>query len=284
MAIATRDDIFKNIARGKGVLNLGRTIGHSASTTAAAAASGFLSVGINWNLQGTAVPSTPVTFGNPPATDELLLMQHGQYAGSGSRAGYLALIYRFGTLALNATGDQFTHDSTFTSLHRTRYGMTEDVELVPIVYITTATTTSAPVFRLRTVAGGAGYTNQVSGAKVGTKTMTMPAAATTINSAFVIRLEDGDTSVRNISNIEVTNAGNAGAAIVVGAELLCPIQQFSGELGYKDNLFGGLSLPDLMPAVPDAGEVIAWLGIVEFLSVGAQSSGIAHHYLGALAV
>jgi len=281
--IATRDEFIQQLARGKGFYYPGRHGAPPSNGTAAAAASGYMSCHLMFNVQGTTYPSTLVGVPLPPTTSPLLVAQSGLRGAA--RVFHWAWIYRFGTLNLAATGNQFTHDHTFTELRRTRYGeASKAINLLPMVMITTATTVTAPVFRLRTVAAGAGYVDQAGNSVVGTKTMTMPAAATAVNSAYIFRLEDADTAVRNISNIEVTTAGSAGAASIWGVELLSSMSPITvGTLGAMDSLFGNFAPNDLQPAVVDTGTAVtAYLGLVRFSSSTTDLNVQASHIWGAL--
>lgn len=279
MPISTRSDILKNFAKGLGVAIPAASAG-SISATAAVAASGHFSVQIKPNTVGTTLPGTLVSYPVASPTSDVLLT-FATVAGSfaSARMCSIAWIYRIGTLTLSATGDRFTHDAATFPLTRTIMGVTTSVQLVPIVQLTTATATTAPVFRLRTVAGGAGYVSQDGSSVVGTKTMTMPAAATANGSCFMFRLEDGDSAVTDISNIEVTTAGSAGAATIWGVEYLSDITHaVPGYHMSSDSLFGGLDPMSLKPAVATSGTATAYLSTVDLTN---NNSSYAYWVMGA---
>jgi hypothetical protein len=101
--------------------------------------------------------------------------------------------------------------------------------------------------------------------------MTMPAAATAAASAFIIRLEEEDSGVRDISAIEVTTAASAGAATIFGMELLGPISVVRGLQVIYDAAFGGLGMTNLLPAVPTAGTLTSYLVVV---ALGSATTSI----------
>jgi len=274
MSITNRNDIFTNIGKGLGVTSQYFTLGNGSSTTGAAAASGFHTVQLIFNNLGTTIPGTLVGFPLPPAPTNQILGVYGQLSGLVSRCNYLVRLYQLGTLDLTATGDKFTHDGTTFPVTRTQFGAaTQALGLVPIVYITTATTTTPAVFRLRTAGGAAGYTNQDGNTVIGTKTMTLPAAATAINSAFIMRLEDGDSAVQDITKIEVTTAASAGAATIFGAEILMQLETLNATATTYDALFGGLGMNDLTPAAKTGGSALtSYLAIMSIGATGQPSN------------
>jgi hypothetical protein len=259
--ITDRKTAFKRQAQGKGfvipILGLAQGV-----TTAAAAASGFFSCSLNFNALGTTLPSTYQGLILPPNTSDRLRIMMGQAGMSALRTLYLARVYKMGTLDLTATGDQFTADGAVTyPVTRTEFGVSgEPITLLPVLQITTATTTTPAVIRLRTAAGAAGYVDQDGNSTVGTKDFTLPNAATAVQSTFLLRMEDGDSGVRSISAIEVTTAAATGAANIWGLELIMPLSSaLLGTAALNDAIFGGLAMSNLNPAVPTAGTLESYL-------------------------
>jgi hypothetical protein len=274
MALATRADILKFMGRGLGMVQ-GNNNASTSSGTSAAAGSGFFSASLGLNLVGTTYPSPLVGFPLPPGLpNELFGTCIGVSTNSSTKPCYLCRFYLIGTLNMAATGDQFTHDAATFPLTRKELGQSaQPVSLIPMVHITTATATTAPIFRLRTVAGAAGYTDQDGNSVIGTVTMTMPAAATNQHSCYIIRLEYQDSGIRDISNIEVTTAGSAGAANIWGVELLMPAPMPLGGSGYiYDAVYGGLGMCDLAPAVATSGTVTSYLGMILFATSASSNS------------
>jgi len=272
MAIATRNDVFTNIGKGLGFSSSFLALGNGSATTAGAAASGFFTAQLLFNSIGTTIPTTLVGFPLSPVPGSSILGVYGQMQTNSVRSLYLVRLYKFGTLDLTATGDKFTASGTTFPVTRTQFGTAaQPVGLIPVCYITTATSVTAPVFRLRTNAGVAGYKNQDGSTVVGTKTMTMPAAATAINSAFIIRVEDGDSAVQDITAIEVTTASTTGAATIFGAEILMPLTNIATAHGTTyDAVFGGLGMCDLNPAVETGGTAVTqYLAVLSLGSTGA---------------
>lgn len=272
MAITTRNSVFINRGKGLGYTFPCSTIDPGV-TTGATAASGFHTVQIVMSDLGTTYPGTLIGLQLPASPPQSLFANLALGVGPDTaRGAFLARIYQIGTVNLAATGNQFTHDSATFPVLRTQFGVaSQAITLIPILYITTATATTAPIFLVRNATGpAAGYTNQGGSTITGTKTMTMPSTATAAQSGFVIRLENGDTGMRDISNIDVTTAGSAGAGTIFGAELLLPLGQPSSiNAVIADALFGGLRPLDLVPAVPTAGTLTSYLC---FLTVG-QTTG-----------
>lgn len=260
MAINTKLDPFLNKAAGRGFEMVALTT-TGGSTTAAAATSGNFTIRLNVNAIGSTTPSTLQSIPMPPSLGTNLFHKMTNLVSTSARSGYLANLYKIGTLNLAATGDQFTHDSATFPLLRTVYGQSsQPISLIPIIYVTTATATTAPVIRMRTAAGAAGYVDQDGNSIVGTRTITFPAAATAVESGFIFRLESGDSGVRDISNIEVTTAGTAGAATIYGMEIIAPTwTPISGTGSTMDSMFGGLSVGDMYPAVATSGTATSLL-------------------------
>lgn len=274
MPVSTRADIMTKLAQGKGALSFTKSPA-GVNVTAAAAASGYFSAQLRGNELTSTLPGTidgwPLA---PSLPDTIGLVSAGALQTNGSGGQFLCWIYKFGTLNLAATGDQFTHDAATFPILRPEFGTSGPLLLIPLVQITTATATTPPVFRLRTAGGAAGYVDQDGNSVIGTKTMTMPAAATVAGSTYIFRLEEEDSAVRDITNIEVTTAGTTGAATVWGMEILTS-QHVLGvfEVLGHDRLFGGLGHSDLTPGVATSGTATAYLTTVTLISGTGASTG-----------
>lgn len=265
-ALTNRTDILTKKARGFG-LYLPFEDATGGSPTAGTANSGFFTITLYFNLVGTTVPTTLV--GNQIAPGPTAsIFSTGQLAScqSAGNEGFFAIAYKIGTVDLaNAAAtpyDGFTHDAGFTGpLKRTVYGAaSKAITLIPMVYLTTATATTAPAFIMKTTAGGAGYVNQAGSNVIGTKTFTFPAATTVIDSCFVMRPENGDTGVQDITQLSVTVKGTTGAATIFGVEFIGPQSALNiGTGSYHDMVFGGLNMTDIVPAVPTTGTVTSYL-------------------------
>lgn len=253
--------LFQKLAQGYGTILPIQTVSNG-STSTGNAADGFFGSNLEFTT-GTSFLGTPLSLLQPPSTSPMRGMMFQQAPATATGAAYLVRLYKIGTLALNATGDQFTHDSATFPVTRTVYGVgSTAVDLIPAVTVSTAPATSAPIFQLQNVGGTTGYTNQAGNSVLGTKTITLPSATTIVNSTFIFRLEDGDSGVQDITSIKVNTAGTAGAAIIWGMEIIAPCGSPSLNLmsGY-DSLFGSLSLPDMTAATPTSGTLTSYLAI-----------------------
>lgn len=255
-----RGEIFKALAEGKGMIMPLRSA-VTVNVTVAAAASGFFRGHLTYNLLGTTFPGTLEDFRTPVVSKLRLVML--QMSGPDLKIHYLARVYKLGTLNLAATGDQFTHDAATFPITRTQFGVAaQPLTLLPIIQITTDTSVTAPVFRLRTAAGAAGYTNQDGATVIGTKTMTMPNITTVAQSVYIIRMEDFDSGVQDITSIEVTTAGTTGAANVWGLEILATASVANINLSTtNDALFGGLAPVNLEPGAATSGTATSYLTV-----------------------
>lgn len=255
-----------------------------AAGTAAGATSGFFNMVPLWNRIGTTLPGTRVAPPYLTAPDDSTVLAQAYGYGNQSRGLWLGWTYLLGTLNLAATGNQFTHDAATFPVLRTRMGQaSQPVPLWPLVYVTTATSVVAPQFRLRNVAGTDGYVDQDGNTVVGTKVFTCPAAATAIQSGFMLPLEIGDYAIRDIVSIETTVAGTTGAMSVFGFEPICPLYSASASsfMGGVDTIGEFLNPSDIRPAVATAGTVVASLGMMTVQSAsGAAQSEAWHDILG----
>lgn len=264
------------MAKGLGMMNAYTTVNSSSSTTASGvAASGQYTIQLHFNSIGTTINTTLVGLQLPPSLPQSLFLTQCQGNNdSGFMGMYLAYLYKIGTLDLSAVGNRLTHDAATFPVLRTQFGeASKPLSLTPIIYVTTATTVTAAVFGLRTNAGAAGYTNQDGSAVIGTDSnFTMPAAATAINSAFILRLNAGDSGVRDINQININTKATAGAASIFGAELLAPLSQIADQTNFVcDSLFGGFAPMDLKPAVATSGTATSYLSII---TMNRTSGGI----------
>lgn len=263
-------------AAGKGIITVSKSAG-GANVSAGTTSCGHFTAQLRGNDLTSTMPGTVDSWITPPGMGSTALLYSAVSVGTNGSGGQVyGWLYKFGTLSLSATGDRFTHDAATFPVTRTIMGVANTaVPLIPLVQITTASATTAPVFRLRTVAGAAGYTNQDGAGVVGTKTMTMPAATTNAGSTFFFRLESGDSAVTDISAVEVTTAGTAGAATIWGLEILSsPHINGLYEVPAHDVLYGGLGMNDLSPAVATSGTASAVLGCVTLISGTGANGGV----------
>lgn len=265
MAITTLASIYQKIAEGKGCGFQHLTLGPGA-TTAAVANSGNLTIHLHLNAIGTTYPGTLISLPQAPTPNAALFPTYVHASCNSAMGLWLVRLYNMGTLNLAATGNQFTADAAVTyPLTRTVFGATTAIPLLPVLYVTTATTTTAAALRLQTATGTAGYTDPDGNATIGTVTFTMPAAATAVQSAFILRLNNGnsgDFALRAINQIRIDTAASAGAARIFGMELLVPLGLVSGSWStLADCLLGGagFSAANLAPAAPTAGTLTSYL-------------------------
>jgi hypothetical protein len=280
MAIATRNDFFTKAGQGLGFQIVGRTAAGAATTNAAAASGHFTNI-LHASELGSTYPTTYKTLEVPAGLPNDLLIRAMVSGWTTSAVIWLAHFYKIGTLSLTATGDQFTHDAATFPVTRTQFGeAAKPLALAPYVQITTTLAATAAVFRMRTAAGAAGYTDQDGNTVIGAKTMTMPSATTAAQSTYLMRLEDGDSGVRDISAIEVTTAATAGAATLWGVERLCAVPIIVADTPMvTDALFTGLSPMNLKPGAPTSGSLTSFLG---FLRITAGTTAFAYALHGTL--
>lgn len=264
MAIANRTDILSRLMTGKSFRRKIVT-GSAAATTAAVFASGGLTTKFHFNAIGSTLPTTTVGIPLAPGPVAEALLAHLHVAVTSGLSIALVRLYELGTLNLAATGNQFTPAAGITfPLLRTVFGAaSQPISLVPMLYITTATTTTAAVVRLQTATGTAGYVNQAGTSVIGTVTWTAPAAATAVQSGFMLPLNDGDVGVRSISQIRVDTAAAAGAARVYGVEILAGLGTVASQFSsIYDFIFGQFAPVNLNPAVATAGTVTSHLAVI----------------------
>lgn len=271
--ILSRDLKYQLEAQGKGHSFNILSSTNSGALTGAAAGSGDFTVSIKANSIGTTFPSTigdilQLPSGTSPLRLQTLLLN----LATGSTPYLLAYIYQFGTQVLTATGDQFTHHAATFPVLRTQMGTSQAVPLLPMIQITTATTTTAAVLTMKTAAGGTGYTDQDGNNTVGTLTHTMPNIATAVNSCYFLPLEDGDRGVQNVAAIQTNTAAAAGAATIWGVEPIAFLNATyaNGQDGIFDGVFGQLRMPNLRPAVATSGTANAKLVLITLTGTAAN--------------
>jgi hypothetical protein len=262
MTIATYQNILTQLAQGKGCYRPLYTGTSSSGGTSAAAGSGFISGSIALNAIGTSYPGTRIGVPVPAPASQLFTVANFMTCNSVTRGGTYGRFYELGTLSLTATGNQFTHANTFTSLTRTRYGQTLPINMIPLIYVSTATTTTAPILRLRVDASTAGYTDQDGNGVIGTTDFTFPNVATATGSTYILMLESGDTSVQDIIGIDVTTASSTGAAVIMGFEPIALVTSLAGgQTSFTDAVFSGYGMTDEQPAVVNTGTAVtSYLG------------------------
>lgn len=260
MGITTRNQAFQNRAKGLGV----RFPIFSTGTTGtlAAAGSGFINGCLLFNAIGSTTPVTLVGFPFPSGLSNELYPSYKHYQNgiAGGRSVYQCILYKLGTLDLaNAAAtpyDGFTHNANFTGpITRTICGQSTNVQMVPVFYLTVITATSAPAFILQATTGpGNGYKNQANSNVIGTKTFTLPSATTAAASTYILRLEDGDSAITDMTQISVTTKSTGtAAATIFGAEFLMCSTSDTGISGISDPMFGGLCMSDMNVGTPTTG-------------------------------
>lgn len=266
MALANRQDFVKQIARGYSTRSgFALSTANAGSSTSASAGSGGLNFAFHSD-KNSAFPTQGTIIHNTLTGQHLVHSVFGGIvSGTTSQACFLAYAYKVGTINLAATGDQFTHSTGTFPLLRTMFGVaSQPINCWPMIQVTVATTTTAPVIKLSNVAGTQGYTNHAGSTVIGSKTFTFPAAATVLGSMFHLRIEDTDFSVQDIQGLQTVTAAAAGTASVYLIEpLLCLSNPGTIQFGQTaDSLFGRLSLPDMQPATPTSGTVESNLGVL----------------------
>lgn len=251
----TYDDILKQYAKGKSRTSFLAGSTATAPTTAAVL-SGSITLLTSGGTIGTTYPSTIV--GMPDSKNSTVNMMHTQsmfLASTALRGSGIARFYRAGTLDLTTTGNRFTHDSaTFPLLRKIMGQASQPLALIPVIQITTATTGVAPVIRLETFGGTAGYTDQDGNATIGNIDFTFPAIATNVNSWYTLRLNTGDWAVRDINQINVVTSSTTGAATIWLMELINPVQSAVLLPTLFDPVFGSAFIPtNVNPAVATTG-------------------------------
>lgn len=262
------------LLQGKGVATPYVTV-LTGTLTGSVAASGSFDAGLSSNNIGTTLAGTMQTIPIPASGAPIRMMMNAQSPYSAVYAGFNAIFYKIGTLNLAATGNQFTHDTATFPITRTYYGQaTQPVDLIPIIQISTATTTTAAQLVISNVAATNGYIDTSGSTVVGTQTMTMPNIATKLNSSYLMLLNAGATGIRDITNINVTVAASAGTANVWGMEIISPTGAPISNFGFMhDSITGGINMANLQPGAATTGTATSFLG-------NWGGSGTTSHNLG----
>lgn len=268
-AFTTRAGIHTRRGKGLGMFLPALTTS-AGIITSPNAGCGYFGSCLGYNSIGSGTPS--LTF--PPSPGSPMNLAFAGLGNNGARAVVLCRVYKIGTLNLAATGNQFTHDSATFPLLRTEFGeASKPISLLPMLTLTTALTTTAAVLRLRNNTGpAAGYTDQDGNSVTGTTDFTYPSTTTAVGSSYFPILENGDSGVRDISNIDVTTAAATGAADVWGVELIAPLPvTVANGLVFADGVMSSLLACDLAPAVATSGTVTSGLAILTFTSLTVPS-------------
>ena len=273
MPITTRNELQQEFAAGRGFLFPVKWATSSAPT-AAGNGSNNLTLALDFHGIGSTLPGTLQDIPRPASPPRDWLTQLYTLANtSTSRGVCLVWLYKFGTVNLAATGNQFTHNAATFPILRTRYGAaSQPITLIPLLYITTATTSSAPAFILQVNGGGTGYVDQDGNNVDAATTFTCPAAATAVQSCYALRLEAGDCGVRDISQIDVTTAGMAGAADVWGMEFIGGVGNSGPFSLATDVVFAGLGPVHFTPGVATTGTAVVRAAIVGGSTASALST------------
>lgn len=262
-AISSLDEILLKMAT-KGFFLPHQSVSAPTMTTAAAA-SGFMNAYPMFAGIQSSVPGTLVSSPMPPTPDAPMLLTGFRGYVNASRPWMVGLWYRIGDLNLAATGDQFTHHSATFPLLRTKMGeASKPVNLIPFLVLSVATATTAPQFTIKNGGASTGYVDQDGNTVVGTKVFTFPAAASVINSGFLMALEDTDRAIRDIQQINVGVAGSVGTAQIWGFEPLAPLYNTAvGVLASSVDMLGeSLTLLDTRPAVATSGTASSFFGMM----------------------
>lgn len=229
----------------------------SGTQTAAAATSGSTSVVLYWNSVGTTLWSTLVDQRYPTTTAPLRATSL-QINATRPVTYFLGRLYEIGDLNLTTSTSEFTHHSATFPMLANRFGQaSQPVDLIPLISVTTATTVTAAAFTID-------YTKD-GGSVTGTTTHTMPAAATAIGSTFVLPLEEGDSTVRDITNINITTTSTVGAAKIWGLKPICFSSTPYAVVSHSRNLLSRpTSLPSISPATATSGTATSHLVIGSF--------------------
>ena len=244
-------DIANLEAQGKGA-RVRMVAAATGGTTAATSACGNISQILAYNSIGTTLYSVlqdiPIQGG---LTSSPLRLK--SFIGNANRSAPTTLVraYKIGTVNL-ATG-AFTHDAATFPINKTQMGSSQALDLIPMMQITTATATTAPAYTFT-------YTNQDGGSVTGTITNTLPAAITAVGGCYLMRLEIGDSAVRDISAMSFSATGSAGAATIWGLEQYSMINAYNAiAAGSKNAILKGISIPNINPGTATSGTATSQL-------------------------
>ena len=262
MTLSNLQSITTNLAQGFGQVMPQLTAG--VAGTAAAASSGYFSAGLRVSSLGTTQPGTLVQMlSKDNATNQLLSVFNYASATSGGKNTYFGRFYRIGGVSLGATGNEFTHDAATFPVTRTVMGVSGTaLNLIPIVYVTTALTGVAAQFIIKGSAGTTGYVNQAGSNVIGTQTFVFPSATTAAGSVYVPMLETGDSGIQDIVQVDVTTLATTGACDIYGFEpMMLGGNLTQGSYAAIHNAaVGAMTFTDTKPAVATSGTVTSYLG------------------------
>jgi hypothetical protein len=252
--LTTRDEVLLRILQGKSLFANDFYRASTSTQTAAATNNGGLNAQLMFpNNQWANSPPAGTGIQLNAGTDTFRLVNIAVGTNSTTRGVFVCCAYRFGTLALNATGDKLTRDSWTGPVNRTQFGVSTPITGWPIFICTTTETTTAPIFTISNVAANAGYKSQDGTVKVGTRTHTLTTTFAA-GTGLMLMVEDGDVSVRDITNVRCTTAGAVCAGEVWMIEPLFPVYSVSsGETSIGDALFRTLALPPIRLGTPTSG-------------------------------
>jgi hypothetical protein len=258
-------DIYQSLTQSgcRWCLNLGTT---TTATTAATATTGFFSFQLIGNSIGSTWPNTLQSLsanGSP-----LVSLQSTNTVG---RGGTIALIYKIGTLNFSTVGNGFTHDTaTFPLLRDELNTLNQPQAYLPFLKITTAITGTAPIIRLQTSAGGAGFVDQDGANVIGTTSITVPISV--IGSCYFLPLNNA-TATQDIIQIRIDTAATTGVAEVYMYEEIAINQTIVAGAGVYDVIGGsGLNITTTVPAIATTGSVVSSLVYVNFSNAAVTQS------------
>jgi hypothetical protein len=127
--------------------------------------------------------------------------------------------------------------------------------------VTTAVTSTQPVFRVQTNAGGNGYKNQDGTSKVGSYSSSLRNVTKAAGFGMILPLELGDCAVTDVTQIRVDTAAAAGAATIYGFEPMMMVGSYESRTwGWRDGVFGGPAMAPMNPAAATSGTAASFLG------------------------
>ena len=268
MSVTTRQEILDRLHAGKGAFIQydGLLTG---ATTSSNSASGNHTLQVILNTIGSTLWSSLVGINLQSGISDPLRLTLFHNSSTRATTHILVRLYKLGTVDLTTSTSEFTHDSATFPVLRTVMGQaSQPIELLPIILLTTATTTTPAVLSMN-------YTDQDGNSVTGTKTLTLPAAATAVGSCYMLPLEEGDSGVRDVTDIVVTTPAGAGAASIYGVEIIAFGSTISTSVSTnKDSLHRGFSLPSMTPAVPTSGTLTS-LGAILQMGQSATTTASA---------
>lgn len=219
-----------------------------ATTTLSTAGSGSHSLQISLNTIGSTQWSALVGTNLQDGITSPMRVILVQNTATRASSWIYARLYLIGTLNLTTTSSEFTHNAATFPILRTVMGQAnQPIDLIPIMLVTTATTTTAAVFKMD-------YVDQDGNATTGTIDFTMPSTATNAGSGFVLPLEVGDSAVRDVTNINISTTASAGAASIYGMEIIDYASTvLTTSTTNKDAAFRGFNLANITPGVATSG-------------------------------